>query len=103
MKKILMDLTEIPELLNFLEQEQQKEIWGVVVRVMGEREAEDLAEYLAQNDFSVRYIHDEIDPLCRLEIITDFTFGITNILVAPIDKLLLPQPHFKEILFINRI
>ncbi len=87
------------ELLSILEAERQKEVWGVIVRVGDERASEDLAQYIQELGFSVRYFHEEIAPLYRLEIITDFTFGQTRVLVAPRQSRFLRQPHHREIFF----
>lgn len=94
-----MFLREITELLRLLEDEKQRVKWGIVIRVNGKREAENLAAYLIGLGFLARYFHDEIGPLYRMEIITDFTLGITTVLVTTTQETFPLRPHHREVLF----
>ncbi|MFH0927243.1 MAG: excinuclease ABC subunit UvrB [Candidatus Micrarchaeota archaeon] len=53
-----------------------------LVTTLTKRMAEDLAEYLAQKDVRVRYMHSEIDTLTRSEIIRQLRLGEFDCLVG---------------------
>ena len=54
----------------------------VLVTTLTKRLAEDLTEYFANNGLEVRYLHSEIDPLERIEIIRQLRVGTFDILVG---------------------
>jgi len=54
----------------------------VLVTTLTKRMAEDLAEYLAMQGLRVKYIHSEIEPLVRIEIIKDLRKGEFDCLVG---------------------
>ncbi len=53
-----------------------------LVTTLTKRMAEDLAEYLAQRDVRVRYLHSEIDTMARAEIIRQLRLGEFDCLVG---------------------
>jgi len=54
----------------------------VLITVLTKRMAEDLAEYLAEHDVRVRYLHSDIDTVERVEIIRDLRLGEFDVLVG---------------------
>ena len=54
----------------------------VLVTVLTKRMAEDLTDYLDENDVRVRYMHSDIDTVERVEIIRDLRLGIFDVLVG---------------------
>lgn len=54
----------------------------VLVTTLTKRMAEDLTEYLTENNMRVRYLHSEVDTLERIEIIRDLRLGAFDILVG---------------------
>lgn len=53
-----------------------------LITTLTKRMAEDLTNYLAQNDIKVRYMHSEIDSLDRIEIIRQLREGEFDVLVG---------------------
>jgi excinuclease ABC subunit B len=54
----------------------------VLVTTLTKRMAEDLTEYLHENNIKVRYMHSDIDTLERIEIIRDLRLGAFDVLVG---------------------
>jgi excinuclease ABC subunit B len=54
----------------------------VLVTTLTKRMAENLADYLLETGFKVRYLHSEIDTLDRVEIIRDLRLGEFDVLVG---------------------
>lgn len=54
----------------------------VLVTTLTKRMAEDLADYLAQMDVKVRYLHSEIDAIDRVEILRDLRLAEFDVLVG---------------------
>jgi len=54
----------------------------VLVTTLTKRMAEDLAEYLDEKDFRVRYLHSDIETLDRIEILRGLRLGEFDILVG---------------------
>lgn len=54
----------------------------VLITTLTKRMAEELTDYLSDLDFSVRYLHSEIDTLERMEIIRDLRLGVFDVLVG---------------------
>ncbi len=54
----------------------------VLVTTLTKKMAEDLTEYLNENDIKVRYLHSDIDTLERIEIIRDLRLGVFDVLVG---------------------
>lgn len=54
----------------------------VLVTTLTKRMSEDLAEYLADNDIKVRYLHSEIATVERVEILRDLRLGAFDVLVG---------------------
>ncbi len=53
-----------------------------LVTVLTKRMAEDLTEYLHENEVRVRYMHSDIDTLERIEIIRDLRLGTFDVLIG---------------------
>ena len=53
----------------------------VLVTTLTKRMAEDLTDYLAENEVRVRYLHSEIHSIERIEIIQDLRLGEYDVLV----------------------
>ncbi|GEO80413.1 excinuclease ABC subunit UvrB [Pararhodospirillum oryzae] len=54
----------------------------VLVTTLTKRMAEDLTEYLTENQIRVRYMHSDVDTLERIEIIRDLRLGAFDVLVG---------------------
>ncbi|WP_026504657.1 excinuclease ABC subunit UvrB [Butyrivibrio sp. NC3005] len=54
----------------------------VLITTLTKKMAEDLTEYLAENDVRVRYLHSDIDTLERSEIIRDMRLDVFDVLVG---------------------
>lgn len=54
----------------------------VLITVLTKRMAEDLTDYLAENNVRVRYLHSDIDTVERVEIIRDLRLGEFDVLVG---------------------
>ena len=54
----------------------------VLVTTLTKKMAEDLTDYLADNDIKVRYIHFNVDTMERMEIIRDLRLGVFDVLVG---------------------
>jgi len=54
----------------------------VLVTTLTKRMAEDLTDYLDDNDIRVRYLHSDIDTVERMEIIRDLRLGEFDVLVG---------------------
>lgn len=54
----------------------------VLVTVLTKRMAEQLTDYLSDNDVKVRYVHSDIDTVERVEILRDLRLGVFDVLVG---------------------
>lgn len=54
----------------------------VLITTLTKKMAEDLTEYLAEQDVKVRYLHSDVDTVERVEIIRDLRKGIFDVLVG---------------------
>ncbi|HUU55564.1 MAG TPA: excinuclease ABC subunit UvrB [Armatimonadota bacterium] len=54
----------------------------VLVTTLTKKMAEDLAEYLAEMDIKVHYLHSEVQTLVRSEILRDFRLGVYDVVVG---------------------
>ncbi|PPQ39530.1 excinuclease ABC subunit UvrB [Rhodopila globiformis] len=54
----------------------------VLVTTLTKRMAEQLTEYMTENQIKVRYLHSDIDTLERIEIIRDLRLGVFDVLVG---------------------
>lgn len=54
----------------------------VLVTTLTKKMAEDLTEYLENNNIKVRYIHFNVDTMERMEIIRDLRLGVFDVLVG---------------------
>lgn len=54
----------------------------VLVTTLTKKMAEDLTEYLRENNIKVRYLHSDIDTLERIQIIRDLRIGTFDVLVG---------------------
>ncbi len=69
---------------NLLEEIRKRVARGerTLVTTLTKRMAEDLADYLAQMNVRVRYLHSEIDTIERTEILRDLRLGEFDVLVG---------------------
>ncbi len=54
----------------------------VLVTTLTKKMAEDLAEYLAEMDIKVHYLHSEVETLVRSEILRDLRVGVYDVVVG---------------------
>jgi excinuclease ABC subunit B len=54
----------------------------VLVTTLTKRLAEDLTDYLGENDIKVRYLHSDVETVERVEIIRDLRLGVFDVLVG---------------------
>ena len=54
----------------------------LLVTTLTKKMAEDLTEYLAENNIKVRYIHSDVETLERIEIMQDLRKGLFDVLVG---------------------
>jgi excinuclease ABC subunit B len=54
----------------------------VMVTTLTKRMAEDLADYFADHDIKVRYLHSDIDTVERVEILRDLRLGVFDVLIG---------------------
>ena len=54
----------------------------VLVTVLTKKMAEDLTEYMNEQNIKVRYLHSDIDTLERIEILRDLRSGVFDVLVG---------------------
>ena len=54
----------------------------VLVTTLTKRMAEDLTEYLKDNDIKVQYLHSEVDTLERISILRDMRAGVYDVIVG---------------------
>ena len=54
----------------------------VLVTVLTKKMAEDLTEYMNEQNIKVRYLHSDIDTLERIEILRDLRLGVFDVLVG---------------------
>ena len=74
-------LHQVDDLLSEIKIRVEKEE-RVLVTVLTKRMAEDLTDYLAENNVRVRYLHSDIDTVERVEIIRDLRLGVFDVLVG---------------------
>lgn len=72
---------QVDELLNEIRQRVERRE-RVLVTTLTKRMAEDLAEYLTELGIRVRYLHSEIEPLERVEILRGLRLGEFDVLVG---------------------
>jgi len=72
---------QIDDLLNEINIVSKKNM-RVLVTTLTKRMAEDLTDYLTEQNVKVRYMHSDIDTLERIEIIRDLRLGNFNVLVG---------------------
>lgn len=72
---------QVDDLLEEIRARTQKKE-RVLVTTLTKRMAEDLADYLAQMDIKVRYLHSEIDAIDRVEILRDLRLAEFDVLVG---------------------
>jgi len=78
---IIPSLGQIDDLINRIQSRVQKKE-RVLVTTLTKRMAEDLAQFLSEKEYKVRYLHSEIDALARVEIIKDLRKGTFDVLVG---------------------
>ena len=62
--------------------EMAKKNFRSLVTTLTKKMAEDLTEYLHENNVRVRYMHSDIDTLERIEIMRDLRMGVFDVLVG---------------------
>lgn len=72
---------QVDDLLSEINREVEKE-HKVLVTTLTKRMAEDLTDYLRENDVKVKYLHSDIDTLERVEIVRDLRMGVFDVLVG---------------------
>ncbi len=72
---------QVDDLLNEIRQRTERRE-RVLVTTLTKRMAEDLAEYLTELGIRVRYLHSEIEPLERVEILRGLRLGEFDVLVG---------------------
>lgn len=72
---------QVDDLINEIRQRVQRKE-RVLVTTLTKRMAEDLAEYLTEMGIKVRYLHSEIEPLDRVEILRGLRLGEFDVLVG---------------------
>ncbi|MEO0052297.1 MAG: helicase-related protein, partial [candidate division WOR-3 bacterium] len=72
---------QVDDLLNEIRQRVERQE-RVLVTTLTKRMAEDLAEYLTELGIRVRYLHSEIEPLERVEILRGLRLGEFDVLVG---------------------
>ncbi len=72
---------QVDDLINEIRQRVQRQE-RVLVTTLTKRMAEDLAEYLTEMGIRVRYLHSEIEPLERVEILRGLRLGEFDVLVG---------------------
>ncbi|MDG2321225.1 MAG: excinuclease ABC subunit UvrB [Rhodospirillaceae bacterium] len=73
--------TQVDDLLGEVKDVAAKGMRALVT-TLTKRMAEDLTEYLTEQDVRVRYMHSDIDTLERIEIIRDLRLGVFDVLVG---------------------
>ncbi len=74
-------LTQVDDLLNEIKiRLPLKE--RVLVTTLTKRMAENLTDFLVENNIKVRYLHSDIDTVERVEIIRDLRLGVFDVLVG---------------------
>jgi excinuclease ABC subunit B len=72
---------QIDDLLTEIRRETEKNN-KVLVTTLTKRMAEDLTDYLRENDVKVKYLHSDIDTMERVEIVRDLRLGVFDVLVG---------------------
>ncbi|WP_332060510.1 excinuclease ABC subunit UvrB [Bartonella sp. CB74] len=73
--------TQVDDVVNEIRKTIQKG-YRTLVTVLTKRMAEDLTEYLHEQNIRVRYMHSDIDTLERIEILRDLRLGIFDVLIG---------------------
>lgn len=72
---------QIDDLLEEIDDRVKKEE-RVLVTTLTKRMAEELTKYLERANVKVRYIHSEVNPLDRIEILRELRLGVFDVLVG---------------------
>ncbi|KGG10651.1 excinuclease ABC subunit UvrB [Prochlorococcus marinus] len=72
---------QVEDLLDEIRERSRKK-QRVLITTLTKRMAEDLTDYLSENDVRVRYLHSEIHSIERIEIIQDLRMGEYDVLVG---------------------
>ncbi|MEO0071591.1 MAG: excinuclease ABC subunit UvrB [candidate division WOR-3 bacterium] len=72
---------QVDDLINEIRQRVERKE-RVLVTTLTKRMAEDLAEYLTEMGIKVRYLHSEIEPIDRVEILRGLRLGEFDVLVG---------------------
>ncbi|MCL6271340.1 excinuclease ABC subunit UvrB [Sansalvadorimonas sp. 2012CJ34-2] len=74
-------LTQVDDLLGEIRERAAKGE-RILVTTLTKRMAEDLTEYLGENNVRARYLHSDIDTVERVEIIRDLRLGAFDVLIG---------------------
>ncbi|MBQ8607878.1 MAG: UvrB/UvrC motif-containing protein, partial [Bacteroidaceae bacterium] len=74
-------LNQIDDLMEEIQQRVEKEE-RVLVTTLTKRMAEELSEYLLENNVQCNYIHSDVDTLERVKIMDDLRAGIYDVLIG---------------------
>jgi len=74
-------LTQIDDVYSEIKLTVQQN-YRVLITTLTKRLAEDLTEYLSENNIKVRYLHSDIDTVERMEIIRDLRLGQFDVLIG---------------------
>lgn len=74
-------LNQIDDLMEEIQQRVEKEE-RVLVTTLTKRMAEELSEYLLENNVRCNYIHSDVDTLERVKIMDDLRAGIYDVLIG---------------------
>ena len=72
---------QVDDLLSEINKEVDKG-HKVLVTTLTKRMAEDLTDYLREQDVKVKYLHSDIDTLERIEIVRDLRMGVFDVLIG---------------------
>ena len=72
---------QIPDLIKEIKKRVKKH-QRVLVTTLTKRQAEDLAEFLAEEEIKVHYLHSDIKTLERVEVLRDLRLGEVDVIVG---------------------
>ncbi|HTN68824.1 MAG TPA: excinuclease ABC subunit UvrB [Dysgonamonadaceae bacterium] len=79
--EIRSSLNQIDDLMEEIQQRAEKDE-RVLVTTLTKRMAEELTDYLAQNEVRCNYIHSDVETLDRVKIMDDLRNGIFDVLIG---------------------
>lgn len=73
--------TQVDDVLGEIKERISKD-QRILITTLTKRMAEDLTDFLQDNDIKVRYLHSDIDTVERVEIIRDLRAGVFDVLIG---------------------